>query len=160
MIYRVGADDRITILSDSNRAQFVALAVGEKGNLVAGSANVGTLYALEPASEGTFESAVHDAKTVSQWGQIRWVATMPAGTQLRFETRSGFSPEPDATWSPWTPLTESVSGTHVASPPARFLQYRATLSGKDASPASAPIWPLRRGCPTRTGSRRSSRRTR
>jgi hypothetical protein len=134
VIYRVGSDDRVTILSDSSRAQFVALAVGEKGRLLAGSANVGTLYVLEPASEGSFTSAVHDAKTPSQWGQIRWVATTPAGSQLKFETRSGYSPEPDATWSPWAPVAESVSGTHVTSPPARFLQYRVTLSGKDASP--------------------------
>jgi hypothetical protein len=133
VIYRIGAGDKVTVLSDSQRAQFVALAADDAGRLFAGSANVGTLYALESSSSGSFESAVHDAKTVSQWGQIRWVASVPDGASLQFETHSGSTPTPDATWSPWAPVTESVSGTQVASPPARFIQYRVKMTG-DASP--------------------------
>src|SRR5439155_5812129 len=39
-----------------------------------------------------------------------------------------------ATWSPWAPLAESASGAHVASPAARFIQYRVRLTGGAASP--------------------------
>ncbi|HET9481345.1 MAG TPA: hypothetical protein VFP98_06275, partial [Candidatus Polarisedimenticolia bacterium] len=47
---------------------------------------------------------------------------------------SGSTPAPDSTWSGWAPVVESASGTHVASPPARFVQYRVTLTGGSASP--------------------------
>src|SRR5260370_5959493 len=133
VIYRLGTDDRVTILSDSNQAQVVALAMGNNGRLLAGSANVGPLYALTDATAGTFESAVHDAGTVARWRQIRRIASMPPGARLQFETRSGHSPEPDATWSPWAPVQESISGVHVASQPARFLQYRVKLSATAAT---------------------------
>jgi outer membrane protein assembly factor BamB len=134
VIYRLGADDRVTILSDDNQAQFVALAVGHGGHLLAGSANIGAVYELQDAASGSFESAVHDAGTVSRWGQIRWVAATPPGSHLEFETRSGHSPEPDATWSAWSAVQESASGTHVVSPPARFIQYRVKMSAAGASP--------------------------
>jgi outer membrane protein assembly factor BamB len=134
VIYRVGTDSKVTVLSDGKRAQFVALAVDEAGRLVAGSANVGTLYALEAAATGSFESAVHDARSVARWGQIRWTATLPEGASLQFETRTGFSPEPDSTWSRWQPIVESSSGAQVASPAARFIQYRVNLTAGTASP--------------------------
>jgi hypothetical protein len=45
-----------------------------------------------------------------------------------FQTRSGNTAEPDSTWSAWSGLTGSGA---VASPPGRYLQWRARL-GADA----------------------------
>ncbi len=44
---------------------------------------------------------------------------------MAFETRSGNVSRAQKDWSPWAKL----SGDRVASPAARFLQYRATISG-------------------------------
>jgi len=44
---------------------------------------------------------------------------------VMFETRSGNVSRAQKDWSPWAKL----SGDRVASPAARFLQYRATVSG-------------------------------
>ena len=44
---------------------------------------------------------------------------------MTFETRSGNVSRAQKDWSPWAKL----SGDRVASPAARFLQYRATVSG-------------------------------
>ena len=49
----------------------------------------------------------------------------PSGTAIAFETRSGATPQPDATWSAWQPVG---AGGAIASPAARYIQYRATLT--------------------------------
>jgi hypothetical protein len=45
---------------------------------------------------------------------------------VRFETRSGNLDRARSNWSPWAPL--DAAGSRVASPSARFLQYRVTLA--------------------------------
>ena len=134
VIYHVRRTIRVTILYNSNRAQFVALCVGEKGQLMAGSANVGTLYALEPASKGTFDRRYTMLKRCRSGAGT-------AGSPPRRPDRSFISRRARATRRNRTPpgapgsrSPSSVSGTHIASPSARFLQYRVTLSGQDASP--------------------------
>ncbi len=97
--------------------------------LLATTANLGRVYVIgdRPAPRGWFESPVQDAGTISHWGHLSWTAEVPKGAQLSFVTRSGNSARPDATWSPWSKPIQ-VSGGAIASPPARYLQYRALLS--------------------------------
>src|SRR5262249_4717269 len=72
---------------------------------------------------------VHDAKVTARWGEIRWMAHRTPGSEIKVETRSGSSPEPDATWSAWAAPLPGISGQSVASPPARYIQYRVTFTG-------------------------------
>jgi hypothetical protein len=76
---------------------------------------------LEPS--GVFESDVLDAGGFSYWGRISKEPEVPAGTV--FETRSGNLGRAQRNWSAWGPLNQG----RAASPPARFLQFRATLAG-------------------------------
>src|SRR4029079_17279221 len=55
------------------------------------------------------------------WGRIWWQST--GGVQI--ETRSGNTEKPDETWSGWSPVGTNSA---VASPKARYLQWRAILS--------------------------------
>jgi hypothetical protein len=128
IIYRIRDRDDITLLTDSARAQFVALCRDPGGSIVAASANVGTLYRLESARSGVYESPVHDAKRTSRWGAIHWSASAPSGTTLQVATRSGNTEDPDATWSDWVAPGGSGESWFVTSPPARYFQYRLTLS--------------------------------
>ena len=48
------------------------------------------------------------------------------GHVIGFETRSGATRQPNASWSAWQPVS---GGGAIASPNTRFLQYRATLNG-------------------------------
>jgi hypothetical protein len=76
----------------------------------------------------TFTSRTFDAGTVStSWNTLTTDGTVPPGTSLAIETRTGNAPVPDGTWSPFAPL----SGAAVASPPGRYLQYRAVLASGD-----------------------------
>src|SRR5439155_18932169 len=102
VIYRLESGESVTALSDSKRAQFMAIDWDSQGRLVAASANIGAVYRAEALPEGTFESTVHDAKTTARWGRIRWTAVLSPEGQLLCQTRSGNTPEPDATWSDWS----------------------------------------------------------
>ena len=77
------------------------------------------------ATAGSFTSRVMDAGIAADWGRLEAGATTAAGTGLTLETRSGSTAIPDASWSAWQPAT---SGSDVASPNGRYIQYRANLS--------------------------------
>ncbi|HEV8702825.1 MAG TPA: glycoside hydrolase family 16 protein, partial [Candidatus Polarisedimenticolia bacterium] len=87
-----------------------------------------TPYALA----GTFESRVFDAGGSAHWLDLVATASMPDGASIIFETRSGDTSSPDATWSDW----QSLAGGSIASPNAQFIQYRALLTTSD--PAITP----------------------
>jgi hypothetical protein len=79
-------------------------------------------------SSCAFESRVFDAGHLVDWLTLTAAGSQPTGTAYTFETRSGSSTSPgDGSWSAWQP----VSGTTIASPNARYLQYRATLTTTD-----------------------------
>ena len=82
-----------------------------------------------PAASGTYTSEVKDATTGSTWGLLRWEGTTPAGSTLRFATRSGNTSTPDDTWADWTPTRDESGELRIASPPARYLQWRVELAG-------------------------------
>jgi hypothetical protein len=79
-------------------------------------------------STGTFTSAVLDAGTVANWLTATWNASLPAGTSLVVETRSGGTALPDGTWSDWSAVG---AGGAVTSPAGRYLQYRLRLATSD-----------------------------
>jgi hypothetical protein len=83
------------------------------------------------ASSGTFMSRPLDSGPGSQdWLTLSSQSTRPPGTSISFQTRSGATSLPDATWSAWQNVS---AGGAIASPNARFLQYRATLATSSTS---------------------------
>ena len=133
-IFKITPDEKIMSL-DTRRsgAQFIAVAVDRDGTIFAGTANTGAVYRSDSALEGTYDSAVHDAGLPSRWGMINWIADLPKGASVALQTRTGNVAEPDATWSAWSHVYTGTSGQPIASPPARYIQYRATLKGTAAS---------------------------
>ena len=83
------------------------------------------------STAGTYTSQVLDAGDARVVGlTFTPTATTPAGTAIAYQTRTGDSATPGAGWSPWQPLT---AGGAVQSPPARYLQYQATLTRDSAA---------------------------
>jgi len=138
-VLRIEPDGTATFLTDRKNGQFTCLAWDDQGRLAAGSANIGSVFRLSPSASGAFESTVHDAKLPARWGRVRYTAALPPGATLTVQTRSGNSPEPDGTWSPWQALEARESSQFVASPPARFLQYRLQLAAERGSPGLRDI---------------------
>jgi sugar lactone lactonase YvrE len=118
LLTRVPAQQATMIARDGNRT-FIA------------TANPGLLMSLSPsrATRGTFESDVKDARLVSTWGVMSWRASTPPGTKVEISTRSGNTRTPDEAWSEWSAPYPNADGSPITSPKARFLQWRAVLSG-------------------------------
>jgi hypothetical protein len=112
-----------------------------KDRTYVGVSNPGELVMLTPgrAARGTYESDVRDARMVASWGTIAWRATTPAGTRVEVQTRSGNTRTPDDAWSEWSPPYGDADGSRIASPNARYLQWRAVLSGKSATPVLTSV---------------------
>jgi hypothetical protein len=124
-IYRLTPDRKVTLVVQTNESEATRL-LGEAGRILAATGNLGKIFRLDnkPGSGGTFESPVHDAGGVARWGRLHWRSE---GSGLAFRTRSGNSLRPDKTWSEWSDPMTGV-GT-VKSPNARFIQWKAELSG-------------------------------
>ena len=118
---------RTTTVALEGKAQVSALAAAGDRILV-GTTGPTRLFALSGGSErtGTYTSKVFEAGGDALWGRLSWDAE-PADAAVKVETRSGQTREPDDTWSGWAePLTRPGK---IASPPARYLQWRLRLSG-------------------------------
>ena len=112
--------------------QIVGLAAGAAGPMLL-TANGSGLWRLESAREarGTYTSAVLDALQVSRFGVLRWNGELPAGAGVESSFRTGFSSEPDPTWTDWMPAGEGREAPLTDAEPGRFVQYRLELSGSD-----------------------------
>jgi hypothetical protein len=66
---------------------------------------------------------------VSTWGAISWHGTTPAGGKIELFTRSGNTETPDDTWSNWSAAYANADGSSITSPKARYLQWRAVMTG-------------------------------
>jgi hypothetical protein len=140
-IFRLAGDPmRPTLLTRVTAQQAVTLHRTAGRTLIATS-NPGQLLALaaDRAARGTYESDVKDARVVASWGTIAWRATTPPGTRVELQTRSGNTRTPDEAWSDWSGVYTEASGTAMTSPNARYLQWRAVLSGKSASPVLTSV---------------------
>ena len=125
-IYQLTRDHKLTLLAQTNEGEAIRL-LHWSGSILAATANLGKIYRLGASASprGAWESPVFDAGNTARWGRLRWQGTGSAA----LNTRSGNSLKPDNTWSDWSPPLTSAAGTQIASPNARYLQFRAELTG-------------------------------
>jgi len=136
-IYSVTNDGRDTLLVQSTEGQISAF-ISRPGEVIAASSNQGKLFRFgtDVIGEGSYESPVRDARLIATWGRIWWRGE----GNVEVQTRSGNGERPDGTWSDWSPAVRDSSGSQIASPRARFIQWRATLRATGAKPATSPTW--------------------
>ena len=136
-IYQVFDDPPRTVLLGRAPAQQVMRFLPQTdGSLRYATANPGKVVRLTRAlaQQGSYESEVRDAETVATWGTISWRGTTPGGSRIELSSRSGNTAIPNPTWSDWSPPYTDPAGTRIASPKARYLQWRAALFAGDVSP--------------------------
>ncbi len=135
-LYRFDGD-RPRVEKDLEERQIVGLATAPSGSPngpAVLTTNATSLWRFAGGNErrGTFTSSALDAGQVARFGVFRWRGERPEGTSLAVAFRSGFSAEPDRTWSAWTqpvPLADA----EVALDPriqGRYVQYRLELEGR------------------------------
>jgi len=132
------AGSEVARVADLDESQITALLLAG-GRLLVATANSGRVYqvAADHAAQGTFVSKVRDTGSHSRWGTASWDAQTPRGTSVTIATRTGNTATPDETWSAWSRELTRAEGDHITSPPARFIQYRATL--KTSRAANTPV---------------------
>ncbi|MEM9915496.1 MAG: hypothetical protein AAF911_11085 [Planctomycetota bacterium] len=140
-LYRLDpAAGETSVLNDLDAQQLLTLAL-DGDRIIVGGSNPAALLSLSEATaeSGTYTSAVMDADHISLWGTfLVTIDGASPSSSITVETRSGNVADPEiAAWSAWSePVALEAKPDHqplqpyelkVASPPARFLQYRLTL---------------------------------
>jgi outer membrane protein assembly factor BamB len=141
-IYRLHPDRTFALAADMPERQALALVRTGEGFLV-GTGDVGGVYRVRPAAAGeaSYLSKVFDAEFPTRWGRLRFVGS----ESLAVETRSGHTAKPDKTWTEWRKLESVTYGGgegegRVASPPARYLQFRVSFPNRQASLKEALVY--------------------
>ncbi len=123
-VYSVTNDGRDTLLLQSSEGQISSFGT-RAGQVYAASSNQGKLFRFgkDLVAQGTYESPVRDAKLTATWGRLWW----RGNGNVELQTRTGNGERPDATWSDWSVSYRDPQGNQIASPRARFIQWRAIL---------------------------------
>ena len=128
-LFKINTNEEASLLYDFSESQILDILSYKDGIKYMATGNNANIYQLSGAysNEGTYESAVHDTSYISSWGCISWKEKIPSQTNILLSTRSGNNKKPDNTWSDWTREYQQ-NGGKIQSPPARFIQYRTTLT--------------------------------
>jgi hypothetical protein len=134
VIHRLDSDQISTSLLNTPPTQVTSFLEGKNGVVYATTGNVGNLYSIGPGTEpsGTLESEVLDANEFATWGKIH-LTTVAHGGSVGIETRSGNVNHPESNWTPWSKVDVTELGGQIHSQPARYLQYRLTLTKSSAT---------------------------
>ena len=141
-LYRLEGDPlRPTLLARAAAQQVTAFYKDPGGRLYYATANPGKLFRVSPerAVRGTYESDVHDAQMIATWGTISWRGTATGGNKIELFSRAGNTETPDDTWSAWSAAYANGLGSAITSPKARYLQWRAVLTGKGNGPVLTSV---------------------
>lgn len=101
------------------------------GGVLIGTGNTGKVFLLGASEKHEYASDVLDAGAFAHFGRVE---VEPGSTGYEILTRSGNVEQPVRGWSDWQPLQDGS----VASPPGRFLQWKAELH-KDGALGSVGV---------------------
>ncbi len=135
-IYSITNEGRETLLLQTGASQISTLISSGTG-ILATSSNQGSLYRIgtETVAEGSYDSAVLDAKSSASWGRIWW----RSNGNVTIQTRSGNTEKTDETWSAWSSPMNEQRGGQISSPKARYFQWRAALKSSSTTAAVSEV---------------------
>ncbi|HTR56260.1 MAG TPA: hypothetical protein VMJ10_36555 [Kofleriaceae bacterium] len=133
-IYMVDADDSVATAFDVDE-RAVSQLWWEGKLLSFATDDAAAVYRTTGrAGKARYTSDVLDAKAVARYGKLAWITS----GKVVIETRSGNTAKPGVGWSEWqAPLAIGKlgggnEGGKIASPPGRYLQFRAALEDDTA----------------------------
>lgn len=151
-VYLIDADDSVSTAFDVSERQIAQLLLEPGGRLAFVTGDATALYrATGRAGAASYTSKVLDAQAPARFGSLSWRSS--GGVTV--ETRSGNTEEPGPGWSGWQKVRDAHAAggggqrAKVASPPGRYLQFRARLATDDAVLRQAGIYYLAQNRPTR-----------
>jgi hypothetical protein len=133
-IYSVDKDEKVSlVVQKKSELVYFLLPYDSKIYFLSNNPSDLSVFYPDQRFSGEYLSRVMDTRTISSWGRIEWEATIPSGSTLQFQTRSGNSSNPSKTWSNWSPPYQKKQGEQALSPRARHVQFKVlfkTQSGK------------------------------
>ncbi|NUP09853.1 MAG: hypothetical protein HOW73_27720 [Polyangiaceae bacterium] len=128
-VMTVNADHLERVIVDVEERQISSIVMHGKKRYIVGSDPVVVREITgEGGKDSVWTSKVLDAGLPADFGQLSWRSD---GTgKVEFETRTGNTQEPDATWSAWSKALTAPG--KPGSPKGRYAQVRARLA-KDSS---------------------------
>ena len=123
-------DEQALVEKDLEERQVVGLAPGADGPALL-TTNAAGVWRFVAGTEkrGTYTSAALDAGQAARFGVFRWSGDLPAGARVSFAFRTGFSAEPDRTWSAWSAPAEGRELPLAGLDRGRYLQWRVDFEG-------------------------------
>ncbi len=131
-IYAINGPEEYEDLLKSPASQITSFAKAPGGGLYASSSNLGKVFVLGPgpATEGSYESDVFDAKIFSRWGRVDF----RGNGNVDLLARSGNVDNPDRNWSPWKQV-DLGKPAEMGIPAARYAQWRVVLHSGSIRPS-------------------------
>lgn len=130
-IFRLDARGRYSIVSSVEEEQVFSIEPKGKQFYMA-TVGPSAAYRLsdKPANKGTYLSPAIDAEASVRWGTLRREGNRIG--DVKIETRSGNTAEPDDTWYEWEPVkwNDGPNDGRIQSPVAGYLQWRATFQAE------------------------------
>ena len=134
-VFRIRDDGSYSDVAHLQAQQGLSLAAVQDaegmGGILIGTGNTGKVFLLGASEKHEYASDVLDAGAFTRFGRVE---IEPGSTGYEILTRSGNVEQPVRGWSDWQPLQDSS----VASPPGRFLQWKAVLH-KDGALGSVGV---------------------
>jgi hypothetical protein len=128
-VYMVDADGSVATAFDVDERAVSQLWMNGKDVAFATDDAAAAYRATGRAAQARYLSDVLDAKAVSKYGKLAWVAS----GKVKIETRTGNTAKPGVGWSDWqapqqvSRIGGGAEGGKIASPSGRYLQFRVAL---------------------------------
>lgn len=135
-IYKINGDDGLLSYIGGLENKTLSTFTATEEGLYFAISKTGEIYKMQNnnLSEGSFVSDTLDLKLLSKLGSLNTMKTVPEGSDISFEVRTGNVARVDNTWSDFTPVAEDGK---INVPDGRFLQFRVTMKTSNAD--SVPI---------------------
>lgn len=137
-IYKINGNDGLLSYIGGLENKTLSTFSATKDRLYFAISKTGEIYKMQNGnpSEGSFISDTLDLKLLSKLGSLKAMTTIPDGSDISFEVRTGNVARVDNTWSDFTKVSEDGK---INSPDGRFLQFRITMKNSNANEKSVPI---------------------
>ncbi|TXJ33829.1 sugar-binding protein [Brachyspira aalborgi] len=137
-IYKINGNDGLLSYIGGLENKTLSTFSATKDGLYFAISKTGEIYKMQNGnpSEGSFISDTLDLKLLSKLGSLKAMTTIPDGSDISFEVRTGNVARVDNTWSDFTKVSEDGK---INAPDGRFLQFKITMKNSNANEKSVPV---------------------
>lgn len=137
-IYKINGNDGLLSYIGGLENKTLSTFSATKDGLYFAISKTGEIYKMQNGNplEGSFISDTLDLKLLSKLGSLKAMTTIPEGSDISFEVRTGNVARVDNTWSDFTKVSEDGK---INAPDGRFLQFRITMKNSNANEKSVPV---------------------